>query len=43
MDGPIVVSNLIDYSDVLSSISNYLQLIFYALVVIIVLNIIKGV
>ena len=39
----VYVTNLIDYTNDLGAISHYLQLIFYALAIIIVLNIIKGV
>lgn len=43
MDPQVFVTNLIDYTDLLLQVIKYLQIIFYALVIIIVLNIIKGV
>lgn len=38
----VYVTNLVDYTDQLIEIVKYLQLVFYALVILIVLNIIKG-
>lgn len=39
----IEITNLIDYSDKLLLILDYLKYCFYALVILIVLNLIKGV
>ena len=42
MEGSTFVTNLVNYTDQIAEIIKYLQLIFYALIVIIVLQIIKG-
>lgn len=38
----VYVTNLTEYTDQLIEISKYLQMLFYALVILIVLNVIKG-
>lgn len=42
MDGSTYVTNLVNYSDQLGQLINILSLIFYSLIVLIVLQIIKG-
>ena len=43
MEGAEILETVVDYSDQLLQIIEYLKMCFYALVVLIVLNVLKGV